>query len=141
MKNSGLFKGLVILFVVISVIAGGLFIYNNNTKKKAIEAATIAAESAFHARAEYSKGSNRIIVEKYIKDEDSLYLLTKEALPKLSIIGDYDVIELLSVRAYYGDTKDNPQYYDIKFKDIKRLNWDEIDNFDDFLTYLNVRLD
>ena len=141
MKNSGLFKGLVILFVVISVISGVLFIHNKNTKKKAVGAAIVAVESVFSARAEYSEGTNRIIVEKYIKGEESLFYLTKEALPKLSIIGDYDVIELLSVRAYYGETKDNPQYYDIKFKDIKRLNWDEINNFDDFLTYLNVRLD
>ncbi len=139
--NNLLFRIAIMVLIVLLIGVVGLTMYNNNTKKKAVEYAITAVEEAFHTGAKYSAGSSRIIVEKYIEDEESLYQLTKEALPKLSIIGDYDVVELLSVRAYYGETKNNPQFYDIKFRDINKLEWGEISNFDDFLFYLNTKSD
>lgn len=130
-------KLLIYFGVFVLVIAIGLNMYNKNTEKRAIENATTLVSQAFSASAEHPEKSNRIIVEKYLRNERELLDTTKEALPLLTPIGDYEVVELLSVRAYYGENKDNPQFYDIKFKDIKRIRWEIIQNFDDFLNEIN----
>ena len=73
-----------------------------------------------------------------MNNENELYELTSEALPKLAPIGEHDVVNLLSVRTYYGGNKDDFQMYDIKFININKINWDEINNFDDFLSKINM---
>lgn len=140
-RTKGIFKTLVIVVIIIGVMAFVLNIYNRYSINKAINAAVSAVEVVFNGKAEYSKGSDRIIVEIYnLEDEKELFDLTKEALPLLSSIGEYDIVTLLSTRAYYKGNKNNFQFYDIRFKDIDRIEWDKTNNFDDFLTYLNVRL-
>lgn len=133
--NEGM-KRLVYLGVVIFIVAIVLTAYNKNTEKKAIESASRFVGELFEAKTEYSKASNRLIVEKYVKDEKELYEVTKKVLPFLSSVGEYDVINLLSMRAYYGDNKNDPQFYDIKFKDIHKIRWEMIRNFDDFLNQI-----
>lgn len=137
MQNK-LFRTLVTIFMILFVVVSGLTIYNSNTKKKAIQTATATVGEAFQANVEYSKALNRIIVKKHFNNESELYELTQDVLPKLSIIGEYDIVDLLSFRGYYKDTKEDFQFYDIKFKDISKLNWNEINNFEDFLSYLNI---
>lgn len=136
-SSNKLLKWFMYLCIIISLFVAVLTIYNKNSEKKAIEAATRIVGKAFIASSEHPKNSNRIIVEKYLRDEKELLSITKEALPLLTTIGDYDVMELLSVRAYYGENKDNPQFYDVKFKDIKKIRWEMIRNFDDFLNEIN----
>lgn len=131
-----IFKMLCIVFVVLLVIGFGLKKYNDYQLKETIELAIETVGVAFNARTEYEEGSSRIIVTKYVKDEKELFEATKKALPILSVIGDYDFIELLSVRAYYDENKDDFQYYDIYFPDIKDLEWDKMNTFDDFLNQL-----
>ena len=130
-------KKIIMVFVIILIVAGGLTLYNKNTEKKAIETAVDGIGEIFQAHTEYSKKSNRVIVEKFLKNEEELYQLIKSQLPKLSIISDYEIIRLLSFRAYYGDTKEDFQFFDIEFKDINKIGWDKINNFNDFLSYLN----
>lgn len=122
--------------LIILLLAVVLTMYNRNTEKKAIENATILVSKAFMASTEHPKNSNRIIVEKYLKDEKELLDITKTALPLLAPIGEYNVVDLLSVRAYYGENKNNPQFYDIKFKDINKIRWEIVRDFDDFLNEL-----
>jgi hypothetical protein len=136
------FKMLVAIIIVCGALAIILNAYNKHTINKAINAVVEATEEAFNTRADYSKGSNRIIVKIYnLENEEELFNLTKDALPLLSPIGEYDIVNLLSVRTYYKGNKDDFQFYDVKFKDINKIEWDKINNFDDFLTYLNVSLD
>lgn len=137
-KSNKIFKMLVIIFIVLGVIAMALNFYNKSIEKKTIKASVEAVETLYNGKAEYSKGMKRIIVGiNNVEDEKELYELTRKVLPQLAVIGDIDYIELLSVRCYYNGDKNNPQFYDVKFKDINRIEWDKIYNFDDFLTYLN----
>lgn len=138
MENNNIFKALIVLIIITSVAVLGLTIYRNNTEKKAIETATTVVGELFGASADYIKKSNRVIVEKYLNDEKELYELTREVLPKLSIIGDYKVIDLLSVKAYYNEDKNDFQMYNIKFGNINKINWNEINDFDDFLNKINI---
>ena len=130
-------KTFVYLGIIILIAAIGLTSYNKNIEKEAIENATMLVGETFKAKAEYEKYSNRIIVEKYIKDEEELFKITKQSFPFLTQIGEYDVVNLLSMRGYYGENKSNPQFYDIKFKNIDKIKWEKIRNFDDFLNEIN----
>lgn len=134
--KSRIFKILCIIFVVLLVIGFGLKKYNDNRLKETIDLAVETVGIAFNASTEYKEGTSRVIVTKYVKDEKELFEVTKKALQILSPIGDYDFIELLSVRAYYDEDKENFQYYDIYFSDIKRLEWDKMNTFNDFLNQL-----
>ena len=133
-----IFKILVIFCLVALVTGSVLKMYNNYTEKKAISNAIASVDNAFKGNSKYHKKTNRIVIEKSLKNEEELYNLTKEALPKLSSIGNYGVVYLLSVRVYYNGNKEDFQYYDIKFRDISKLNWNNINNFNDFLNYINV---
>lgn len=123
--------------IIVLVLTLIITMYNKNTEKKAIENVILLVSHAFGTSAKHPSNSNRIIVEKYLKNERELLDISREALPLLTPVGDYDVLELLSVRAYYEEDKDNPQFYDIKFKDIKKIRWETIRIFDDFLNELN----
>jgi hypothetical protein len=135
--SNKIFKGLIFMIIVILILGLALYAYNKSKEKQAIELIENTASKVFNASVEYSKNSNRIIVEKYLENEKELYELTKTSLPKLSPIGDYDIVDLLSVRAYYGESKDDFQFYDIAFKDINKIRWETIKNFDDFLNEIS----
>lgn len=134
--KSRLFKILGIVIIILLFLVIGLRKYNSYKSNEAIKIAVEAVGVAFNASTEYAKETNRIIVKKYVKDEEELLNVTKKALPMLSAIGDYDIIELLSVRGYYDEDRNDFQFYDIYFSDIKKLEWDKINSFDDFLNQL-----
>lgn len=134
-----LYKVLVVVFIVASIAGIAINQYNKSVENKAIDTVLAAIATAFEASAKYESGSDRIIVEIYdLKNENELYELTSKALPIISPIGEYNVVELLSVRTYYEGNKDDYQFYDIKFKDIGKIEWAKIHNFNDFLSYTNL---
>lgn len=135
-KSNTVVKVSGIIIAILLIIVIGIRKYNNYKLNEAIEMAVEGVGVAFNASTEYEKATNRIIVKKYVRDEEELMRVTKKALPMLSVIGDHDFIGILSVRGYYDDERNDFQFYDIYFSDIKNLEWDKINNFDDFLNQL-----
>lgn len=136
--SNKIYKSLVVFCLVVLAVGVALKIYNNYTEKKAVNNAISTTENAFNRNVKYHRGTGRIVVELNVKNEGELFKVTKNALPHLVSLNYGDIVKLLSVRTYYNGDKNNVQHYDIYFKDIGRLNWDKINNFNDFLNYINA---
>lgn len=140
-KGNVLFKIMVAIFILATSLGLILHIYNANIEKKTIEKSLSLVKSTLKSNTEYIKESNRIIAEIYhIKNERELFILLKSGLPRFSEIGENNIINSLSIRVYYNGDKNNFQYYDIKFNDIRKIDWEKVDNFEKLLTFSNVYL-
>lgn len=140
-KGNVLFKVMVVVFILAASSGLILHIYNTNIEKKAIETSLNLVGSSLKASTDYKKGSGRIIANIYhIKNESELFNLLKNSFPRFEKVGEQNIINILSIRVYYNGDKDNFQFYDIKFNDIKKIDWEKIDSFEKLISFSNAYL-
>ena len=127
---------LLIVVIVIAFVVGSIKSKNRN---KQLDQVASYVSKAFGGDVEYKKNSNRMIVTVSIaNNEEQLLELSKKALVYLAPLGENELLDLLSVRAYYGGNVERSQFYDVKFKDLGRVDWETITNFDQFLNTLSA---
>jgi len=133
-----IFKILTKVMIVLFIVAGALWAFNNYLDKQETKEVINTVEETFGYSSDYSKGNSYIQLNFTIKDRQSLFELSKRSLPNLVDLPD-SIIDTLVVNAKFPDG-DFQSYY-IKFKDIRKLDWDKINNMDGFITYLNFITD
>lgn len=138
-----LFKVLKVLIVLIVIVSIAVFVKNNNEKKQVQQALiTVGHElqathiNGYSGNQDNDKGV--IKAEMAVKDREEIFTQCKKALPNLrpqleKLSNYYDALAIVA-KLPDGDT----QGLSMPIKQIGEIEWDKLNNFDEFLEYTNT---
>lgn len=138
-----LVKVLKILIVLIVIVSIAVFVKNNNEKKQIQQALiTVGHElQATHINGYGDKQSDNqgvIKAEMAVKDREEIFTQCKKAIPnigtQLKKLSNYYTTLAIVATLPDGDF----QGLDIPIGQIDEIEWDKLNNFDEFLEYTNT---
>lgn len=138
-----LFKVLKVLIVLIVIVSIAVFVKNNNEKKQVQQALiTVGHElQATHINGYSGNQYNDkgvIKAEMAVKDREEILANCKNALPNLGpqlekLSNYYDALAIIA------DLPDKDfQAITIPIDQIDKIEWDKLNNFDEFLDYVSM---
>lgn len=138
-----LLKVLKVLIVLIIIVSIAVFVKNNNEKKQVQQALiTVGHElqathiNGYSGNQYNDKGA--IKAEMAVKNVDEIFVRCKNGLPNLGPqfekLDNYYASLTIVAKLPDGDT----QGLDIPIDQIDEIEWDSLNNFDEFLDYTNM---